>query len=220
MATIYERMDAAELALTQLQTAMTALNVVTLTEGADLHELAVGEYLIPTSAIAASILNKPSAAGNSTSIVRVVSGGSDGQKVIYYVPCSKTNPTYYQQAYYQSAWGEWNTINLIDSGWIDLTLNSGITAYSEDQKPRYRRVGKEVFISGVFKGVTANNTDIATLPAGYRPSKKIIIAVGSVGQMISRLSIDTNGVISYNRSTIEPVIAENYHSIACSFNVD
>jgi len=217
MATIYERMDAAEAAILALQTAAA---VSTLAEGADLHELAVGEYLIPDATVCASILNKPDGVGNSTGMVKVVAGGADGQKVIYYMPCNKINPSYYYQAYYQSSWGDWNKVDLVDSGWIVLPLNNGITAYSEDQKPRYRRVGKEVFISGVFKGVTASNTDVATLPAGYRPSKKIIIAVGAVGQIITRISIDTTGVISYNRSTIEPIIAENYHSLACSFNVD
>ena len=170
--------------------------------------------------MSSTLLNKPEGIGNPTGIIKVVSGGTDGQKTIYFMPCVKTNPSYYHAAFYQNSWGPWNCIDLIDSGWIDLPLDTGISAYSEAQKPRYRRVGKEVFLSGVFKGITESNTNIATLPNGYRPSKKIIVAVGSVGQIISRISIDVDGVISYNRSTIEPIVAENYHSVACTFNVD
>lgn len=206
--------------ITVLQSDISGMQMVTLTEGADLHELAVGDYLIPDATVCATLLNKPDGVGNSTGRVLVRAGGNEGQKTVYYIPCVKTSPSYYQQSYYQSEWGSWNCVNLFDSGWIDLPLNDGISAYSEAQKPRYRRIGKEVFLSGVFTGVTASNTNIATLPNGYRPSKKVIFAVAAVGQIISRISIDTDGTIAYNRSTIEPIVAENYHSIACNFNAD
>lgn len=109
---------------------------------------------------------------------------------------------------------------LADSGWLDLPLSEGITQYNVEQKPRYRRIGKEVFLSGVFKGVTANNTSVGTLPEGFRPSKKIMYAVPSVSQCMSRISISADGVITHERATVEPLSASNWHSIACIFTID
>lgn len=211
-------MTEAQAAITALQTAVAALNVTTLTEGADLHELPDGDYLIPNATVSATILNKPTTSTH-TARVKVLTMGDSGQKTIYYIPCSKTNNCYYVQAYYSGGWGDWITTALTDSGWLDLPLSTGITAYSDAQKPRYRKIGNEVFLSGVYRGVTGENVTIATLPSGYRPSKKIIIACASVGQIFSKVSIETNGEIILNRASIEPLISENWHSIACSFTV-
>lgn len=226
MATIYEEVEllkqqmlAAQNNITALQNVMAGVVVKVLSEGADLHDLAPGRYYVPNSTVSATILNKP-VAGTHTAFIEVLEGGDSGQITVIYSPCKKTDATYYHCAYYSGEWGDWNCVNLIDSGWIDLPLASGISAYSDSQKPRYRKVGKEVFLSGVCKGLTQNDSLIGTLPSGYRPSKKVIFAVGSVGQIISRISIETNGEVNYNRSTIEPIVAENYHSVACNFNVD
>ena len=231
LGTIYEDVAALQEQVAQLQVEMVAaqetitalqgqvVSTVALTSNTDLNSLGVGKYYIPNATVCGTLLNKP-VTSNATGYVEVIEGGADGQLNMYYIPCMKDTPTYYHRAFYQGSWGNWNTVNLVDSGWIDLTLVNGAEAYSEAQKPRYRRVGKEVFIAGVFKGVTASNTTIATLPSGYRPSKKVLFAVAAVGQIISRISIDTDGTIAYNRSTYEPIIAENYHSIACTFNVD
>lgn len=211
-------MTEAQAAITALQTAVAALNVTTLTEGADLHELPDGDYLIPNATVSATILNKPTTSTH-TARVKVLTMGDSGQKTIYYIPCSKTNNCYYVQAYYSGGWGDWLTTALTDSGWLDLPLATGITAYSDGQKPRYRKIGNEVFLSGVYKGAEGENVTIATLPSGYRPTKKVIVACASVGQMFSKVSIETNGEIILNRASIEPLISENWHSIACSFTV-
>lgn len=107
-----------------------------------------------------------------------------------------------------------------DSGWIDLQLNTGVEPHSEEQKPRYRKVGNTVFLSGVFKNIEGDNIPIATLPEDYRPSKKVILPFASMGQKINRMEILTNGIIQYSRSTIEPTVVTNWHSIACSFLTD
>lgn len=221
MATIYEDVEALKEQMEQVQTDIQNLqnDVTILTEDADLNNLSEGKYLIPTATISASILNKPTTS-SATAFVVVVPGGSSGQMSMYYMPCNKATATYYYRAYYQSTWGSWNTVNCCDSGWLDLPLADSITAYSDEQKPRYRRIGKEVFISGVLRGVTTNDQVIATLPADYRPSKKVMFSVCCVGQMVGKLTVNTNGTIVLNRTTIEPVVAENWHSIACSFCVD
>ena len=188
-----------------------------LEEGTDLNSLTVGKYVIPNGAIAGTLINKPSTAGTMTGFVAVVPGGNSGQLIMFYVLCSKTNVKYWQRAYYQNSWSDWTEIDNSDTGWIDLPLSAGITAYSETQKPRYRKIGKIVYLSGVLRGVTERDQTVATLPVGYRPSMKVMFAVPSVGQIITKMSIDTNGAITLNRSTIEPIVAENWHSIACDF---
>lgn len=53
-----------------------------------------------------------------------------------------------------------------DTGWIDLELKEGIVPYdkSEIYKCRYRKIGEEVTVIGCVKGITKNDTVIATLP--------------------------------------------------------
>lgn len=215
---LQQQMTQAQAAITALQTTVADMGVINLTENADLHELPDGDYLIPNATVSATILNKPTTSTH-TARVRVLTMGDSGQKTIYYIPCSKTNNCYYVQAYYSGGWGDWLTTALTDSGWLDLPLATGITAYSDAQKPRYRKIGNEVFLSGVYRGVTGENVTIATLPSGYRPSKKIIVACASVGQIFTKLTIETNGEVILNRASIEPLISENWHSIACSFTV-
>ena len=109
---------------------------------------------------------------------------------------------------------------LFDSGWGNLPLAEGITAYNEEQTPRYRRIGNEVFLSGVFKGVTVNNTVVGVLPEGFRPNKKIMFTTPSISQCMSRISITADGVITHERATVEPLVMSNWHSIACNFTID
>lgn len=66
-----------------------------------------------------------------------------------------------------------------DTGWIDLPLSENVQAYSDELKPKYRKIGKEVFLSGVIKGITAANTVLGTLPEGYRPARQSYIMAGS-----------------------------------------
>lgn len=214
---LQERMTAAETSITTLQAKIATLTASDIAESTDLNALtAAGVYRIPSAAICGTLLNKPTT-NNATGEIVITSGGNAGQLIMKYIPCNKASVSYYQRCYYESAWGEWHEISLNDSGWLDLTLADGITAYSDAQKPRYRKIGNEVFLSGVYKGAAAENVTIATLPSGYRPSKKVIVACASVGQMFSKISIETNGEIVLNRTTIEPVVAVNWHSIACSF---
>lgn len=58
-----------------------------------------------------------------------------------------------------------------DSGWSELTLESGVEAYGIDYTPAVRKYGKQVFVRGAVVGATAKNTIICFLPVGCRPSK-------------------------------------------------
>jgi len=185
----------------------------------DLNTLIPGNYIIPNGTVAGTLVNKPDGASTMTGFIKVVPGGEAGHLMMYYIVCSKYNIKYWQRAYYQTAWGEWDVVDNTDSGWIDLPLVNGITPYSEAQKPRYRKIGKVVYLSGVLRGVAEREKTVATLPVEYRPSMKVMFAVPSVGQIFTKMTVDTNGAVILNRSSIEPVVAENWHSIACSFVV-
>jgi hypothetical protein len=217
---LQQQMAAAQTNITNLQNAIAALNVVSIAENTDLNSLTIGQYLIPTAAICGTLQNKPTTS-TATGLITVNPGGNAGQLIMQYIPCKKADATYYQRCYYENSWGEWQVIPppVTDSGWLDLPLATGITAYSDAQKPRYRKIGNEVFLSGVYKGVTASNITIATLPEGFRPTKKIIFTAAAVGQIFDKFEITTSGEIVYNRSTLEPITEINWHSIACNFAI-
>lgn len=66
-----------------------------------------------------------------------------------------------------------------DTGWVNLPLSDGVQAYSEELRPKYRRIGKEVFLSGVIKGITEANTVLGLLPEGFRPVRQSYFIAGS-----------------------------------------
>lgn len=55
-----------------------------------------------------------------------------------------------------------------DTGWMQLTGADGIR-FSAMWVPKLRRVGKTVYLRGLCTGVTANQTQICTIPEGFRP---------------------------------------------------
>lgn len=219
MATIYEQIEALEQEVATLKTQLSGMSVQALESGADLNALGVGKYFIPNTAVSTSLLNKPANANTATAYIEVVEGGNSGQLMQYYRPCAKEGASYWQRSYYAEAWGDWNEINVFDSGWIDLTLSGNVIPFNDEQKPRYRRIGKEVFISGVVKNIAANETLIATIPVNYRPSKKVILAVPSTGTKFSRISINTNGAMYFEQTSDNTIAAGNWVSVSCNYNV-
>lgn len=216
MANIYDDVEQLKADVAALQISLSAMQIQVVVENTDIFSLNVGRYYVPSAAVAATLLNKP-ITNSWTAYIDVLPAGADGQKIIRYCPVSKDFESYYQVAYYSGSWGNWKTVSLKHTDWTDLPLASGITAYSEAQKPRYMRNNKTIFLSGVVKGLTTHDSLIGTLPAGFRPAKKVIFPIASVGQIISKMSVETDGRIVYNRSSMEPIVAENYHSIACCF---
>lgn len=105
---------------------------------------------------------------------------------VYYVPATKTLHAP-------------NFSGFEDTGWISLTLASGVssTTASGGRSPAYRRIGKHVYIEGAvtFTATTAAKT-IATLPAGYRPSRIKHKIVAVTGSAVARIWISAGGVLS------------------------
>lgn len=82
----------------------------------------------------------------------------------------QTNGNVYASYLIAGTWSDWKQLNENDSGWINLTLNTGISEYSNVWTPKYRKIGNVVYIRGAVKGITNNNKVIAALPIGFRPS--------------------------------------------------
>lgn len=96
-------------------------------------------------------------------------------------------------------WSTWKCIKAQeDTGWVALTLESGVTAYNCGgiSTPSYRRIGNHVYIEG---GITVtpgtNKVNIATLPTGCRPKNTIHFFTPCQGLRIARFNITSTGLI-------------------------
>lgn len=89
-----------------------------------------------------------------------------------------------------------------DSGWIYPTLGSKFSNES-DQRVRYRKIGKIVFIEGAVTSAMAfpanASYDIFTLPAGYRPSHNQYFICKGTGKATYDLRIYENGRVNFSR---------------------
>lgn len=149
-----------------------ALDGQMLVAGTDLNNLDCGRYIIPTVAVAQSLLNAPTAAANYTGMLEVFCGGSGGQKIQKYTICRKEEKVYFERCYYSNSWGAWKVFDATDTGWLNLTLTSGIESYADTQIPQCRKIGNTVFVRGAVKNVSATGI-VATLPVGCRPTATI-----------------------------------------------
>jgi hypothetical protein len=102
-----------------------------------------------------------------------------------------------------------NFYKLMDSGWINCTLNTGsFTRYNNDiPQPQVRKIGKQVYLRGEAKpsvAVTPENdhdTVIATIPSGYRPAERQQFIMQGSGSYRWLMSIHTDGRIAISRYT-------------------
>ena len=211
MSTIYEDVAALQEQMGTVQSELTNIKVQTLEVNTDLDTLGVGVYLIPNTSVGGTLLHKPTNS-NATAIIKVTQGGANGQLLMDYVPCAN-NPTYYHREYYSNAWHEWHTVDLYDSGWKELTLLNNVQAYSSDQAPQYRKIGKYVTVRGVLKNITSFPTTIAQLPEGFRPTRRILYFMVSNGATIARLEIETNGNmnVTYHSANNAGSVSEGTH---------
>lgn len=114
---------------------------------------------------------------------------------------------------------------LNDTGWKNLTLENGVEAYSTNQRPQYRKIGKVVFIRGAVKNILAKDTVIATLPDGFRPSNSIpyvqntSMRTGNFA-MYSRMIVNNSGAIKIEGITDGAAYGDKWFPIACSFTID
>lgn len=121
--------------------------------------------------------------------------------------------------------GEWIALNS-DTGWIDLPLADGITAYNTVNKPQYRKIGSQVFLRGSVKGIIERNTIISTLPEGFRPTiahpyvQNTSLGAGNIA-IESRMVINSNGELRVEAISEGGAFgAERWFPIGTTFLVD
>lgn len=83
---------------------------------------------------------------------------------------------------------------MTDSGWVNITLGSGITAVSYIGA-RVRKIGSMVNAVMGVTGATAAFQTLGTLAQGYRPTKEINLAARYYNSPTAAISIGTDGTI-------------------------
>ena len=87
-----------------------------------------------------------------------------------------------------------------DTGWVQLTGAEGIN-FSAAWVPKLRRIGKTVHLRGLCTGVTANQTQITTIPEGFRPPAGGHAYVGYCGNAddvrAARLFVEDTGEVIF-----------------------
>lgn len=83
---------------------------------------------------------------------------------------------------------------MTDSGWVNITLGSGITAISYIGA-RVRKIGSMVNVVMGVTGATAAFQTLGTLAQGYRPTKEINLAARYYNSPTTAISIGTDGTI-------------------------
>lgn len=97
-----------------------------------------------------------------------------------------------------------NSAKLIrDSGWVQVAFEGSFQHYNDEQKLRYRRCGKQVFINGAMKPTLqlskSNSYKAFTLPEGYRPSQLQDFLCQGSGANKWLCEITSSGVVSVSR---------------------
>lgn len=83
---------------------------------------------------------------------------------------------------------------MTDSGWVNITLGSGITTVSYIGA-RVRKIGNIVNVVMGVTGATAAFQTLGTLAQGYRPTKEINLAARYYNSPTAAISIGTDGTI-------------------------
>lgn len=135
----------------------------------DLNDLTTPNTYVSINRGASSYANIPDGLGG-TFTIEVMSAGAEGQIMQRITACDKDNPKEYIRHYYQGAWGEW-WITREDTGWINMTIASGITVGNEIGYLKARRKNGILYIEGDVLGVSANWTKIASLPSSLISGK-------------------------------------------------
>ena len=182
---------------------------VELAENTNLDELLTeGHYIVGTTAISATILNKPlwlaETSDTSTAYIEVGRMGNGIQKYQRYYWCVKTSQFVFQRIYYSNSWGDWFIVSGCTS-WRNLTVASGFENYSAADAPKYRVNGNLVTVTGAVKptATVTSSTNGVTFASGidaaFCPARSTQFVCQ--GSAISRwaLTISPSGILSLAR---------------------
>jgi hypothetical protein len=111
-----------------------------------------------------------------------------------------------------------------DTGWVDIILQNGVQNYGST--PQYRRIGNRLYIRGAFKNIIANQTNVATLPIGFRPTGQSYNTIQNTSVITgnatryARWIINTSGVITMDYNSDNQHNETYWYPLITSFLID
>lgn len=133
----------------------------------DLNAVLIPNTYVSVNKGATEYANCPIAAG--TFVLEVMSAGAEGQVFQRLTTTFKDGAQgTYERHYFQGSWGAWTCVFSGDTGWIDLTLQSGISYGSEMGYLKGRRKDGVLYIKGDVKGINANWKYFAYVPGSLQ----------------------------------------------------
>lgn len=128
----------------------------------NLNDVVIPNIYVSSTKKAESYENCPITAGSF--VLEVMSAGDEGQVLQRLTSTFKETHETWERHYYQSSWGAWVCVRQ-ETGWLDLTLESGITVGTEYGYLAARLKDGVLYLKGDIKGVSADLQAIATLPS-------------------------------------------------------
>lgn len=133
----------------------------------DLNDVLIPNIYVSVNKGAASYTNCPIASG--TFVLEVMSAGAEGQVFQRMTTTFKDGKQeIYERHFYSGSWGAWSCV-FSDTGWVNLTLQSGISVGSECGFLKGRLKNGVLYIKGDVKGISANWKYIALVPSALLP---------------------------------------------------
>lgn len=134
----------------------------------DLNDVLIPNTYVSVNKGAASYTNCPIASG--TFVLEVMSAGAEGQVLQRMTTTFKDGKQEcFERHFFSGSWGSWSCV-YSDTGWVNLTLQSGISVGSECGYLRGRLKNNVLHIQGDVKGIGANWKYFAFVPASLMPS--------------------------------------------------
>lgn len=177
--------------------------------------------------------NEPGS-GGVNAILDIV-GEEGGFLLQRYTHITSDGTTTYERIWNGSTWTEWADANgdvsslTEDSGWIAPTLYSDFTPYQTSTTPKYRKVGKTVYIKGQIRPSTTlsggeSSYVMFDIPTAYRPPDAIKAVMAGANGAIWDLDISVIGKASFSRlrdpnGNVTPTGGQTLH-IYISYMVD
>lgn len=141
---------------------------IVLEKISDLNDVKIPNTYVSVNKGASSYTNCPVNYG--TFVLEVMSAGAEGQVFQRMTTSYKDGKQeVYERHFYSGSWGAWSCV-YSDSGWVDLTLQSGISVGTECGYLRGRLQNNVLYIQGDVKGITANWKHFAQIPTTLIPS--------------------------------------------------
>ena len=134
----------------------------------DLNDVLIPNTYVSINKGASSYTNCPITSG--TFVLEVMSAGAEGQVFQRLTTTFKDGrQECYERHYFSGSWGSWSCV-YSDTGWVNLTLQDGISVGTEAGYLRGRLKNGVLYIRGDVVGIGANWKYFALVPAALLPS--------------------------------------------------